>query len=58
MQVRLAQEFAARGVVGVDLSGNPTVGAWETWRPALETARQVCSPATAFPPTRAAMLCR
>ena len=41
VQVQLAREFAARGVAGVDLSGNPTVGEWQAWRPALEAARQV-----------------
>lgn len=41
VQVQLAREFAARGVAGVDLSGNPTVGEWQEWRPALDAARQV-----------------
>lgn len=41
MQVALAEQFQNRGVVGVDLSGNPTVGEWRTWEPALARARQV-----------------
>ena len=37
--VALAAEFAGRGVVGVDLSGDPRKGDFATWRPALEAAR-------------------
>lgn len=43
MQVELAIKHQGRGVVGVDLSGNPTVGTWETWRPALQRAKDVCA---------------
>lgn len=39
-QVRLAVELMPQGVVGVDLSGNPVVGSWHTWLPALQLARQ------------------
>ncbi len=40
-QVALAEELRAAGapVVGVDLCGDPSVGAWGTWQPALARAR-------------------
>ncbi|KAI3440134.1 uncharacterized protein J3R85_003741 [Psidium guajava] len=38
--VELALEMRDLGVVGVDLSGNPTVGEWDTFLPALSFARQ------------------
>jgi adenosine deaminase len=39
--VALAEQLRAGGapVVGVDLCGNPAVGEWATWAPALERAR-------------------
>ena len=38
--VALAKQFHGRGVSGLDLSGNPMLGSWSTWRPALDAARQ------------------
>ena len=39
--VSLAIEHRERGVVGIDLSGNPFVGEFATFAPALERARSV-----------------
>lgn len=38
--VDLALKYRHRGVVGIDLSGNPSVGTFDTWRPALQRAKQ------------------
>ncbi|GAV69115.1 A_deaminase domain-containing protein [Cephalotus follicularis] len=38
--VKLALEMRDLGVVGIDLSGNPVVGNWITFLPALEFARE------------------
>lgn len=38
--VKLALEMRDQGVVGIDLSGNPTVGDWMTFLPALKFARE------------------
>lgn len=37
--VELAAQMQSHGVVGVDLSGNPSIGQWDTWEPALQHAR-------------------
>lgn len=37
--VDLALAYRSRGVVGIDLSGDPTKGSWDTWLPALQRAR-------------------
>lgn len=38
--VQLALKLRHRGIVGIDLSGNPTKGSWRDWTPALQTARE------------------
>lgn len=38
--VKLALEMKDTGVIGIDLSGNPTVGEWATFLPALKFARE------------------
>eukprot|EP01025_Chloroclados_australasicus_P036523 TRINITY_DN3724_c2_g1_i1.p1 TRINITY_DN3724_c2_g1~~TRINITY_DN3724_c2_g1_i1.p1 ORF type:complete len:345 (-),score=29.42 TRINITY_DN3724_c2_g1_i1:819-1853(-) len=37
--VELAQKYKQQGIVGIDLCGNPTMGNWETWLPALQLAK-------------------
>ncbi|XP_006658069.1 N6-mAMP deaminase [Oryza brachyantha] len=44
--VNLAMEMKDQGVIGIDLSGNPVVGEWETYLPALERAKQLGIPIT------------
>jgi len=38
--VELAKKFAGKYVVGIDLSGNPAVGEFDTWLLALQQARE------------------
>ncbi|GJY63856.1 adenosine deaminase-like protein [Tanacetum coccineum] len=38
--VKLALEMKDMGIIGIDLSGNPSVGEWETFLPALKFARE------------------
>lgn len=38
--VQLAVKLQPRGVVGIDLSGDPTLGHWNMWLPAMQFARQ------------------
>ncbi|XP_057858615.1 N6-mAMP deaminase [Cryptomeria japonica] len=44
--VQLALEMRNSGVVGIDLSGNPVVGEWQTFLPALTCARKQGLPIT------------
>ncbi|KAF6999626.1 hypothetical protein CFC21_015626 [Triticum aestivum] len=44
--VNLAMEMKDQGVIGIDLSGNPVVGEWETYLPALEHAKDLGIPTT------------
>lgn len=44
--VNLAMEMKDQGVVGIDLSGNPVVGEWETYLPALKHAKELGIPIT------------
>lgn len=44
--VNLAMEMRDQGVVGIDLSGNPVVGEWETYLPALQHAKELGIPIT------------
>ena len=37
--VELAKKYQGQGVVGIDLSGNPSVGSWDDWLTALQHAR-------------------
>eukprot|EP00462_Mataza_sp_D1_P006964 CAMPEP_0175122896 /NCGR_PEP_ID=MMETSP0087-20121206/1954_1 /TAXON_ID=136419 /ORGANISM="Unknown Unknown, Strain D1" /LENGTH=279 /DNA_ID=CAMNT_0016404551 /DNA_START=63 /DNA_END=902 /DNA_ORIENTATION=+ len=42
--VHIAAKYSKQGVIGVDLSGNPAVGEWSTWLPALQLARALNLP--------------
>ncbi|KAL2495359.1 adenosine/AMP deaminase family protein [Forsythia ovata] len=44
--VNLALEMRRLGVVGIDLSGNPVIGEWSTFLPALEFAKMQGLPIT------------
>ncbi|PWN19483.1 putative adenosine deaminase [Microstroma glucosiphilum] len=37
--VNLALRHRSQGVIGIDLSGDPTLGQWSNWEPALRRAR-------------------
>mmetsp|Transcript_189 Transcript_189/g.349 ORF Transcript_189/g.349 Transcript_189/m.349 type:complete len:354 (+) Transcript_189:104-1165(+) len=39
--VQLAASMRDRGVVGIDLSGNPSIGEWSIFEPALQLARDL-----------------
>ncbi|KAJ6999541.1 hypothetical protein NC653_010298 [Populus alba x Populus x berolinensis] len=39
-KVKLALEMRNLDVVGIDLSGNPVVGEWNTFLPALKSAQE------------------
>jgi adenosine deaminase len=38
--IGIAAELKLQGIVGIDLSGNPSIGQWATWLPALQAARR------------------
>lgn len=44
--IELARDMKNLGVAGIDLSGNPSVGEWETYLPALRFAREQGFPIT------------
>ncbi|KAH7293814.1 hypothetical protein KP509_28G043800 [Ceratopteris richardii] len=44
--VQLALDMQKFGIVGIDLSGNPRVGEWKTFMPALKLAREQGLPIT------------
>ncbi|XP_020086608.1 adenosine deaminase-like protein isoform X2 [Ananas comosus] len=44
--IDLAREMKDFGVVGIDLSGNPVIGQWETFLPALKHAKDLGLPIT------------
>ncbi|WOL06722.1 adenosine deaminase-like protein isoform X1 [Canna indica] len=44
--VNLAMDLKDFGVVGIDLSGNPVIGEWETFLPALKHAKELGLPIT------------
>eukprot|EP00884_Botryococcus_braunii_P003980 jgi/Botrbrau1/13583/Bobra.0307s0005.2 len=39
--VEIAGLYRSRGIVGIDLSGNPSLGQWSTWLPALKRAKDL-----------------
>ncbi|CAL9057548.1 N6-mAMP deaminase-like isoform X1 [Musa acuminata AAA Group] len=44
--VNLAMDLKNFGVVGIDLSGNPVIGEWQTFLPALKHAKELGLPIT------------